>query len=127
VRRVALLGLLLPALLAAGCGGQTDYSLQKTRSCLTARGVEIGGNLDFVASTATGGAFVARLGDNSVKLVFGETEQDAKEIEAAYHRFAYENVKAGLADVLRRERNAVTLWQQHPQDSDLTLIEGCLR
>ena len=119
--------LALLALVAAGCGGKTTYSVAKTRSCLQARGAQIGSKLDFVASTATGGAFSASLGDNSVKLVFGATQDDAKQIVAAYQRFAFPNVKAGLPDVLRRYNNVVTLWHTHPQDADLSLVVGCLR
>jgi hypothetical protein len=122
-----LLGIALVALLAAGCGGKTAYSVAKTRDCLDARGAKIGGKLDFVASTATGGAFAAALGDNSVKLVFGQTEQDAEQIVAAYQRFAFQNVRSGLPDVLRRYNNVVTLWHAHPQDADLSLVVGCLR
>jgi hypothetical protein len=114
-------------LVLAGCGGSSSYTLEKTRACLTARGAKIGGKLDFVASTATGGAFVTTLGNNSVEVVFGETTSDAQQIEDAYQRFAFKNVKAGLADVLRRYNNAVTLWHQHPQDSDLALVVGCLK
>jgi hypothetical protein len=114
-------------LVAAGCGGTKTYSLDKTRSCLIQRGAKVGGKLDFVASTATGGAFVTTLGDNSVEIVFGQTEPDAKQIGQAYQRFAFKNVQAGLPDVLRRYRNVVTLWHEHPQDADLSLVVGCLR
>ena len=122
----------LLALLAAGCGGQTVYSVSKTRDCLTARGAKIGkavvnGKPDFVGSTATGGAFSAELGDNGVELAFGQTEADAKQIVDAYHHFAGANVQAGLDDVLKRYNNTVTLWNGHPQDSDLALVVGCLR
>ena len=117
----------LLALLAAGCGGASLYSVTKTRACLDQRGAQIGGKLDFVASTATGGAFSAALGDNSVKLVFGQTEGDAEQIVAAYQRFAFPNVRTGLPDVLRRYSNVVTLWHEHPQDADLSLVVGCLR
>jgi hypothetical protein len=127
VARVALPLLLLVALAAAGCGGKTTFALSKTRSCLQTRGADIGGRLDFVASTATGGAFSAALGDNSVKLVFGESEGDAQQIFAAYERFALPNVRTGLPDVLRRYNNVVTLWHVHPQDADLSLVVGCLR
>ena len=127
MRRVVLLPVVLLAFVLAGCGSSKSYSIADTRACLEARGVHTGGTLDdFVASTATGGAFVAVLGDNSVKIVFGETEDDARQLESAYGRFAFENVKAGLPDVLRRYGNAVTLWHEHPQDSDLALITGCL-
>jgi len=127
VARVALPLLALVAVLAAGCGGKTTYSLAKTRACLQSRGAQVGGKLDFVASTATGGAFAAKLGDNDVKLVFGQSENDAQQIVAAYERFAFPNVKSGLPDVLRRYSNVVTLWHEHPQDADLSLVVGCLR
>jgi hypothetical protein len=123
---------LVLALLAAGCGGSTVYTVAKTRDCLTARGATIGkptvnGKPDFVGSTATGGAFSAALGDNGVELAFGQTEEDAKQIVLAYHHFARSNVQAGLDDVLKRYNNTVTLWNAHPQDSDLSLVVGCLR
>jgi hypothetical protein len=127
MRQVALLSLVLIGFAVAGCGGSTSYTLADTRECLESRGAHIGGELDFVATTATGGAFVAAFGDNSVKLVFGETEDDAEKLELAYDHFAFANVKPGLADVLRRYKNAVTLWAAHPQDSDLALVTGCLR
>jgi hypothetical protein len=129
LRLVPLLLVLLGLSAAlAGCGGgSSSYTLVKTRQCLQTRGVEIGGSLDFVASTATGGAFVASLGDNSVKVVFGETVNDAEGIEQAYDRFAFQNVKAGLPDVLRRYGNVVLLWHEHPQEGDLALLVGCLK
>ena len=128
MRRLGLaLAVLLAVLLLAGCGGSTSYTLSKTKACLLQRGVKLGGKLDFVASTATGGAFVANLGDNSVKIVFGQSTADGQQIEDAYQRFAFKNVQAGLPDVLRRYNNVVTLWHQHPSDSDLALVVGCLR
>jgi hypothetical protein len=114
-------------LLAAGCGSPGDYSPQKTRACLKEKGVRISGMLDFVASTATGGAFVAHLGNNFVTLAFGENASDAQEIESAYTRFAFDNVRRGLPDVLKRDRNAVMLWHKHPEDPELSRIKGCLK
>jgi hypothetical protein len=115
------------ALAAAACGGSTDYQLNRSKTCLMQRGVRIGGPLDFVANTATGGAFRANLSDNWVVIAFGDNLKSGKDIENAYTRFAFPNVRAGLADVLRRYNNAVTLWHQHPNDSDLSLVVGCLR
>ena len=126
--RWALLGVVFGLLLAtAGCGGQKTFTLAGTQACLTQRGAQIGGKLDFVAQTATGGAFVAQLGDNFVKVVFGQTVTDGKNIEAAYQRFAFPNVRAGLPDVLKRYGNVVMLWHQHPSDTDLALVTGCLK
>ena len=45
-------GLLLAV---AGCGGQTTYTLQPTKTCFLQRGFHTGGKLDFVATTATAG------------------------------------------------------------------------
>jgi hypothetical protein len=125
--RVALPLLAFVVLLASACGTSTSYTLAKTRKCLESRGVQTGARLDFVASTAQGGAFSANLGDNSVKIVFGQNEDDAKNLVGAYERFAFRNVRAGLPDVLRRYTNAVTLWKEHPSDADLSLVVGCLR
>jgi len=124
--RLATFGVALVTVLA-GCGGSTSYKLDRTKTCLTQRGVSIGGPLDFVAGTAIGGAFRADLGDNWVVVAFGDTLKSGVDIENAYTRFARSNVKQGLTDVLRRYKNAVTLWHMHPSDSDLSLIVGCLR
>ena len=58
-------------------------------------------------------------------LVFGQTQGDADNIDAAYRRFHASNV--GIDDVLRRQGNAVMLWQQHPSDDDLATLTGCLK
>jgi len=125
VRRAGLIALLL--VLVAGCGGAKAYSLEKTRACLVKRGARIGGKLDFVASTATGGAFVAHLGDNYVTVALGANGDDAKQIALAYHRFAFRNVRKGLPDVLKTKGNAVMLWHKHPGDATENVVESCLK
>jgi hypothetical protein len=129
VARVALPLIALVALLAAGCGGKTSYSVVKTRSCLQARGAHVArpDTSDLVANTAVGGSFKALLGDNFVTLVFGNDDSSGQNLAGAYERFAFPNVKSGLPDVLRRYDNVVTLWHAHPQDADLSLVVGCLR
>jgi hypothetical protein len=126
VGRVALVGLLV-AFLAAGCGGQSSYSLAKTRACLASEDVKLSSARDFVATTATGGALRASLNDNSVTVAFGEKDSDAVDIAYAYQRFAFSNVRSNILDVLERYRNAVLLWQKHPAAADLALVTGCLR
>lgn len=115
------------AALAAGCGSSAAhvYALEKTKACLGSQPVRIGGPLDFVASTATGGAVKIHTSDNFVTLVFGTTAADADNIAAAYRRFAAKNV--GVNDVLDQDQNAVMLWHTHPSQSDLDLVRGCLK
>jgi hypothetical protein len=128
MKRLAFAALAAMFVLAvAGCGGQTVYTLDRSKTCLTQRSVHIGGPLSFVASTATGGAFRANLKGNFVQVAFGDTVKSGLDIENAYQRFALPNVRAGLPSVLRRYNNAVTLWHATPSDSDLALIVGCLR
>ncbi len=125
MRRLPLLLLLVLAL--AACGGSIKtYTASKTRLCLAAHGatiVEPTG--DIVASTATGGAFRARLTDNFVTVVFGASIGDANNINDAYHHFTGKNV--GINDVLRQQGNAVMLWHEHPQAADIAIITACLK
>jgi len=127
VRRTVLLAVAV-AVLVPGCSGESSYTRPKTRACLERNDVRIGGKLDFVASTATDGAFVAHLDDgNFATVLFGDNQNDAEELESAYQRFAFPNVKQGLPDVLRRDRNAVLLWHQHPSDEDVQTLSDCLK
>jgi hypothetical protein len=127
VGRLALVGAVI-VLLAAGCGSQSDYTAAKTKRCLSSEDAQIANpsRSDFVATTATGGSFVARLGDNWVTVAFGDKPQDAQDLQIAYQRFAASNVRSNITDVLRRYRNAVLLWHRHPANADLALVIGCL-
>ncbi len=122
--RVALLWLLALTLAACGPAREPTYDVEKTRSCLLEKGAKVGGRLDFVASTATGGAFHATLPANELTVAFGETTSDAEQIEKAYVRFHSKNV--GISDILKRYSNAVLLWKQHPEQADLDTVTSCL-
>jgi hypothetical protein len=126
VKRIIVTGALFAALLA-GCGGSSShlYSLAKTTACLKTQPVRLGGQLDFVASTAIGGAVKIHTSDNFLTLVFGSTVADGNNIAAAYRRFAAKNV--GVDDVLHQDENAVMLWHDHWSQADLDLIGGCLK
>jgi hypothetical protein len=103
------------------------YSLAKTRECLREKGVDLRGTPDFVALTATGGALVARFGGNYVTISFGDTVDDAIGTETGYRRAAFQNVREGLTDVLKREQNSVLLWHEHPAAADADTVQNCLK
>jgi hypothetical protein len=129
VRRLPLLLALVPAfaLAASGCGDSKPhlFAPAKTRECLVEKGARIGGRLDFIASTATGGAFKARIEKNAVTVVFGQTEEDAHQIALAYTRAAGRNI--GIGDILARRLNVVLLWDAHPSDEQLGIVADCLK
>src|SRR3954447_1648533 len=122
--RLALLLLLASILAACGPAKEPTYSVEKTKSCLVEKGANVGGPLDFVASTATGGALHAKLPANAVTIAFGANTGDAQQIEKAYVRFHARNV--GISDILKRYSNAVLLWKHHPEQSDLDTVSSCL-
>jgi hypothetical protein len=112
--------------LLAGCGGSKPYTLAKTRACLAEQpGLSVSPKVDFVASTALGGAVAVKFPDNQVTIAFGLDGDEADRLATAYRRFRGRNI--GIEDVLRPERNAVLLWQGHPDDEDSSAIHGCLK
>ena len=102
------------------------FTLSPTRACLARGGARTLDTVGFIASTATGGAFVAELGDNSATISFGADRSDAAAIVQGYERVAFANVRSGLAGVLHRYGNAVTLWHRRPSASDLSTVLTCL-
>jgi len=125
VKRWLALPAVVLGLAACGGGGATTYTEAASAKCLTAQGVTVSHDVDFVASTALGGSFKAILSDNFVTVSFGDTTTDADNIADAYRRFRAANV--GIADVLRQQGNAVMLWHEHPSDTDISTITGCLK
>jgi len=121
---------ILLVLLVASCGKGSVrlYTAAATKACLEKAGFRprpVPTTADFVANSATGGAFRVALPGNSVTVSFGETLTDADNIDDAYHRFRAKNV--GIEDILRRNQNAIMLWRVHPQDADLATITNCLK
>jgi hypothetical protein len=126
-RRLLWVPLGLGALVVlAACGGEKTYTLAKTRACLVGEpGLLVRRKVDFVASTALGGAVNVKLAHNQVTISFGRDGDEAHRLATAYRRFRGRNI--GIADVLRPKRNAVLLWQAHPADEDLATIDRCLK
>jgi hypothetical protein len=113
----------------AGCGksGTPLYTSDATSACLEKAGLHpkpVTGTSDFVANSATGGAFDVAVAGNRVTVSFGETLDDADNLDQAYRRFRAKNV--GIDDVLRRQGNAIMLWHEHPEDTQLGTITSCL-
>lgn len=105
---------------------QKMFSEKKTEECFAKRtDVKIDHNVDFVANTASNGAFRVIFDNNSVTLVFTRNPKEAANIDTAYRRFHAKNV--GINDVLEQNRNVVALWKYHAgviHEADLT---DCLK
>jgi hypothetical protein len=130
VKRVIVIGVAVAAV-ASGCGaggGTKIYTKAASLACLQKeKGVTVkpAPAADFVANSATGGAFSVKLRDNRATVSFGETLTDGNNIDDAYRRFHARNV--GINDVLLMEQNAVILWHVHPSDADISTITNCLK
>jgi hypothetical protein len=126
--RRALPALAAVGLLLAGCGGDPppdSYALEPTRTCLRDAKVPVTSDgLDFVATTALGGAFVAMPGENRVVVAFGDSPAGADRVVEAYRAFAGKRIP--LQDLLFQEKNTVLLWEEPPTEQQAKTIRGCL-
>jgi hypothetical protein len=125
MRFAAIMCLCVVAVAGCGSGGSSAYTAEKSAACLTKDGFKISHNVDFVASTATGGSFKTFFPDNDVTVVFGANDGDSANLDQAYRRFHAQNV--GIDDVLFTQGNAVMLWHLHPSDADRATLTGCLK
>jgi hypothetical protein len=117
---------LVASVFVAGCGSPATYDVDKTRACLAKQsGVAVSAKVDFVASTALGGAISVKLLGNKVTLSFANDRQEAERIVRAYQRFKGRNI--GLEDVLRPTHNVIVLWALHPSETASETIHDCLK
>jgi hypothetical protein len=130
--RSALATLLAVGALVSGCGGPGDepdaYALAPTRQCLLAdEGIRVDTkNVDFVATTALGGAMRVRLSaTNFVVMAFGVNEAEAQRIEQAYRAFAGKSIP--IDDVLERRKNLVLVWNAPPSGEEDAAVLNCLK
>jgi hypothetical protein len=130
--KLTLAAALAAAAVAAGCGGAGPnpeperYELGPSQACLEQGGSRVStSGLDFVASTALGGAMRVRLAtDNFVDVSFGEDAGEAERIETAYRRFAGRSIP--IDDVLVRTKNVVMVWNAPPTGEERDTLLGCL-
>jgi hypothetical protein len=133
VIRALLLALAL-VLLAVGCGKvrpktPNSFTLEATQECLeddagyrtsTERRA-----IGFIGWTASGGAVRAYVGgNNSVVVVFGESDQEAADIVSAFRRVTPDKKRA--ASLLEPRGNAVINWISEPTPGDLDAVRNCL-
>jgi hypothetical protein len=131
--KLTLAAALAAAGMAAGCGGAGPnaeperYELGPSHACLEQGGVRVSTRgLDFVASTALGGAMRVRLAtDNFVDVSFGEDAGEAERIETAYRRFAGRSIP--VDDVILRTKNVVMVWNAPPSPAERDTLFGCLK
>lgn len=131
-RGIFVSALAAAAALAAGCGGagsaeDEPYVLGPSRACLEQmENVEVETDeLDFVATTALGGAMRVELLANFVVLAFGNDAKEGERIERAYRQFAGSSIP--IDDVLQRTRNVVLVWNAGPSPEEQNLVTGCLQ
>ena len=120
------------AAFAGGCGspGPAEperYVLAPSRACLEQlEGTEVTtDDLDFVATTAFGGAMRVQLPTNFAVLAFGEDEEEGQRIERAYRQFAGSTIP--VDDVVQRTKNVVLVWNAPPTPEERDPVLGCLR
>jgi hypothetical protein len=124
--------LVLVAFLAA-CGGArgeepSSYALAPTKACLQSEdGVSVNTkDVDFVASTALGGAMRVKVSpENFVVMAFGNDDAEAERIERAYRDFAGKRIP--IDDVLQRSKNLVLVWNAPPTGEDESALTNCLK
>jgi hypothetical protein len=124
------LAALLLVIVLAGCGSSsskpTTFTLAPSRECARAYGhILKPKSNDFVATTATGGAFRLRFPDNEATVLFGADAQEANGLADGYRRFHSKNV--GIEDILRIQNNVVMLWHFHPTDVEASELNDCLK
>jgi hypothetical protein len=83
-------------------------------------------NVDFVASTALGGAMRVKVSpENFVVMAFGNDDAEAERIERAYRDFAGKRIP--INDVLQRSKNLVLVWNAPPTGEDESALTNCLK
>jgi hypothetical protein len=132
-KTAVLIGLVVVGLFACGGegGGGRDgtFSRNASATCLRAAGAEVStaqADLDYVAETASAGGIYATVDGETVTIAFSRTENDAERLEAAYKAFA-EGFEVPVDDILKREGNAVLMWDATPTDEQVSTVEGCLK
>ena len=125
-----ILTVTLFALLLAGCGSSSpadaSFSLVPTRDCAREHGRVLKPKPDdFIATTATGGAFRLKFPHNEVTVLFGQDGKEAGGLADGYRRFHAKNV--GVEDILRTSGNVVMLWKLHPSNADELAMTKCLK
>ena len=125
-----LLSLGTVALVVAACGGGggDHYSRDATATCLREAGADVstsGEDLDLVAAEAGEGGLHATLDETSVTIAFERTEADAKRTMSVYRSFG-DAFGMPFEDILKREGNAVALWDASPTDEQKSTVDDCL-
>jgi hypothetical protein len=128
VKRIS--AVLVFGFVVAGCGSSspkaTTFTLAPTRECARAYGHILKPKSDdFIATTASGGAFRLQFPDNEATVLFGADAQEGSGLADGYRRFHAKNV--GVEDILRTNNNVVMLWRLHPTATDESELSDCLK
>ena len=133
-RRVGLaLVLVLPGLLAAGCGARSSkpFTAKGTASCLPQKGFEHvtmdPAKVGFIAAFAENGGIRATASDGNVlTIAFAADEAGAESTREAFKAHASPFYRRRISDILESERNAVLVWTTAPTQQQISDAESCL-
>ena len=129
------LAALVAVLCLAGCGPPKartpgHYTLKPTAACLRKAGLKVAVNppsLDFVTSSAPGGALASARDGKVFNIAFGNSQDDANILVAGYRRSASNKLeRRRLRSLLDLEGNAVVYWHTEPTASEAEAVRGCL-
>jgi hypothetical protein len=135
IRRRAPLAL-LALLCLAGCGppkAQTPghYALKGTADCLRKGGTKVVLNQpgsDLVAQSAPAGMLSSSRDGKPFRILFGDTQDDAKLMVEGYRRAAPNRLaRRRLRSLLDQEGNALVYWGTEPNAAQASAVRDCLR
>jgi len=134
IRRRAPLALLALVCLA-GCGppkAQTPghYALKGTANCLRKGGAKVVLNnpgSDLVAQSAPAGMLSSSRDGKPFRILFGDTQDDAKLMVEGYRRAAPNRLaRRRLSSLLDEEGNALIYWGTEPDAAQAVAVRDCL-
>ena len=130
--RRAAIAIVIPALVAAGCGARSakPFTAKATIACLKGKAFTVSTNpaeVGFIATFAeNGGLRATSKSGNVVTIAFTKDETTVDDTAKAFRSHASAGLRPHFDDVLRTNRNVVMVWTTTPSSEDDQNVQGCL-